>query len=94
MHGLAWSRLFESIYVAYAQIFAYSAGTLTHASKAPTSITAVQSDFDSIRPLSVVRAKNGETVPLVSVFQVQLLSDKHLQLDKCLQLDSQHCKLT
>lgn len=28
-----------------------------------------QSEFDTLRPLSVVRAKNGETVPLVSIFQ-------------------------
>ncbi len=31
---------------------------------------AHQNDFDKLKPLSVIRAKNGETVPLVSVFQV------------------------
>lgn len=34
------------------------------------SEAALETDFDKLKPLSVVRAKNGDTVPLVSVFQV------------------------
>ena len=41
-----------------------------HATNASAPAAAAQSEFDILRPLSVIRAKNGETVPLVSVFQV------------------------
>lgn len=34
------------------------------------SEAALETDFDKLKALSVVRAKNGDTVPLVSVFQV------------------------
>lgn len=34
----------------------------------PSSAASIP-EFDILRPLSVVRAKNGETIPLVSVFQ-------------------------
>ena len=57
---------------------------LNHMSMKPSSMTGVNSskahdaaseaaletDFDKLKPLSVVRAKHGDTVPLVSVFQV------------------------
>lgn len=67
-------KYFESTTPACAQMSNYPAGLSTHASKASASVTAVQSEFDSLRALSVIRAKNGDKVPLVSVFQVQLLS--------------------
>lgn len=59
------------------------AGRLTRASQDTASLAAAQRDFDMLKPLSVIRAKNGERVPLVSVFQVQ-----HQFLPLCLQLHS------
>ncbi|KAL3160882.1 hypothetical protein ABBQ38_009275 [Trebouxia sp. C0009 RCD-2024] len=44
-------------------------GRVTRASQDTASLAAAQRDFDILKPLSVIRAKNGERVPLVSVFQ-------------------------
>ncbi len=46
------------------------AGSAPGKAYAAASETAHQNEFDKLKPLSVIRAKNGETVPLVSVFQV------------------------
>ena len=46
------------------------AGSAPGKAYAAASEAAHQNDFDKLKPLSVIRAKNGETVPLVSVFQV------------------------
>jgi len=46
------------------------AGSASGKAYAAASEVAHQNDFDKLKPLSVIRAKNGETVPLVSVFQV------------------------
>ena len=49
---------------------AFMAGLGPGKAYAAASQAAHQSDFDKLKPLSVIRVKNGETVPLVSVFQV------------------------
>ncbi|KAL0050379.1 hypothetical protein WJX82_010014 [Trebouxia sp. C0006] len=46
-----------------------SRGSAPGKAYAAASETAHQNEFDKLKPLSVIRAKNGETVPLVSVFQ-------------------------
>ncbi len=48
----------------------FMAGSASRKAYAAASEAAHQNDFDKLKPLSVIRAKNGETVPLVSVFQV------------------------
>lgn len=48
----------------------FMAGSALGKAYAAASEAANQSDCDKLKPLSVIRAKNGETVPLVSVFQV------------------------
>ena len=50
--------------------FDFMVGLAPGKAYAIASETAHSNDFAKLKPLSVIRAKNGETVPLVSVFQV------------------------
>ena len=56
-------------------LIAHAAGSRmrrqSFAGNEPSAAAAKQQEFETLRPLSVVRAKNGETLPLVSVFQVR-----------------------